>query len=161
VDQTETARETGARAAANLPAAGRDFKALSKLDSTAEISTLIRTPSGSTSWRAGKGGRIERSADAGRTWISQASPSQEDWLAGAAVSDTICWIVGRNGAIARTMDGERWQKIAPPPLTVDSSGKLPDWISITAASAQTATITANDQRRYVTQDGGKTWRAIP
>jgi hypothetical protein len=158
VEQAETARETGARAAANLPVAGRDFKALSKLDSTAESAALIRTTSGSTSWRVGKGGRIERSADAGRTWILQASPLQEDWLAGTATSDTICWIVGRNGAIARTTDGERWEKIVPPPLAADLSGKLPDWITITTAGAQIATITASDQRRYATQDGGKSWR---
>ncbi len=161
VEQADASHETGDRAAANLPVAGRDFKALSKLDSTTESAILIRMPSGSTSWRAGKGGRIERSADAGRAWISQTSPLQDDWLAGAAVSDTICWIVGRNGAIARTTDGERWEKIAPPPLAADSSGKLPDWMSITATGAQAATITASGQRRYVTQDAGKTWRAIP
>jgi hypothetical protein len=159
--QAETDREAGVRSAANLPVVGRDLKALSKLDSIAENATLIRAPSGSISWRAGKGGRIERSADAGHTWISQASPLQEDWLAGAAVSGTICWIVGRNGAIARTTDGDRWEKITPPRLAAGSSGKLLDWISIAAAGEQAATITASDQRRYVTQDGGKTWRAIP
>jgi photosystem II stability/assembly factor-like uncharacterized protein len=121
--------------------------------------TLLRTPSGSTLWRVGKGGGIERSTDAGRSWIVQTSPAQEEWLAGTAISDTICWIAGRNGAISRTTDGEHWEKMPPPPLAANSSGKLPDWISITAAGAQTATITASDQRRYSTQDGGKTWRA--
>jgi len=105
------------------------------------------------------GGRIERSTDAGRTWILQKSPLQEEWLAGAAASDTMCWVVGRNGAIARTTDGSHWKKIASPRLALDSSGKYPDWISISAAGAQTATITASDQRHYETQDGGKTWKA--
>jgi hypothetical protein len=159
--QAETNREAGARGAANLPVVGRDFKTLSKLDSVTESAALIRAPSGSISWRAGKGGRIERSADAGRTWISQASPLQEDWLAGAAVSGTICWIVGRNGAIARTTDGEHWEKITPPLSAAEPSGQFPDWIGIVAAGAQTATITASDHRRYVTPDGGKTWRGIP
>jgi len=119
----------------------------------------VKTPSGEILWRAGKGGNIQRSADAGRTWILQTSPSQEDWLAGTAVSNKICWIVGRNGAIARTTDGEHWKKIAPPPTAADASGKFPDWIGIMAAGARKATITASDQRHYATQDGGNTWKA--
>jgi hypothetical protein len=142
----------------DLPLNGRDFSALSDLKAGAENTTLLKSPSGPVLWRVGRGGNIQRSSDAGRTWILQKSPLQEDWLAGAAISNTVCWIVGRNGAIARTADGKRWEKIAPPPLAADSSGKSPDWIGIVATSAQTATITAGDQRRYVTHDGGKTWR---
>jgi hypothetical protein len=145
----------------DLPMNGRDYQSLLKLGAKGELPVLMKTPSGTILWRAGMGGRIERSIDAGRTWISQKSPLQEEWIAGAAASDTMCWIVGRKGAIARTTDGGHWKKIAPPRLAVDSSGKYPDWIGVTAANAQTATITASDQRRYVTQDGGKTWRAIP
>jgi photosystem II stability/assembly factor-like uncharacterized protein len=141
----------------DLPLNGRDFSALSDLKAGAENTTLLKSPSGPVLWRVGRGGNIQRSSDAGRTWILQKSPLQEDWLAGAAISNTVCWIVGRNGAIARTADGKRWEKIAPPPLA-DSPGKLPDWISIAATTAQTATISAGDQRRYVTRDGGKTWR---
>jgi photosystem II stability/assembly factor-like uncharacterized protein len=119
---------------------------------------ILKSPTGAVSWRIGGDGRIERSTDAGRTWALQMSPVQEEWLAGAAVSETTCWIVGRNGAIARTTDGEHWEQIASPPMASAASGKLPDWIAITATDAQTATITASDQRRYATQDGGKTWR---
>jgi hypothetical protein len=147
--------------ATDLPVNGRNFQALARLGATGELPVLVKTPSGTILWRAGMGGKIQRSADAGRTWILQTSPLQEEWIAGAAASDAICWMVGRNGAIARTTDGSHWKKIASPRLAVDSSGKYPNWISITAASAQTATITASDQRRYVTQNGGKTWRAIP
>ena len=145
--------KTAAKSAADLPVNGRNLNEFLALKAAGENAALLKAPSGSILWRAGKGGSILRSADAGRTWISQAGPSQEDWLAGTAVSDTICWLAGRNGAIARTMDGVRWEKIAPPPLAVDPSGKLPDWIGISAASARTATITASDQRRYITQDG--------
>jgi photosystem II stability/assembly factor-like uncharacterized protein len=83
----------------------------------------------------------------------QASPSPEDWLAGAAVSDTVCWLVGRRGAIARTLDGEHWENIAPP---LQPAG--PDWVGIAGADTQTATITASDGRKFVTTDGGKTWQ---
>jgi hypothetical protein len=144
--------------AADLPLNGRNYQALVKLDAAGELPVQAKTPSGKILWRAGKGGDIQRSADAGRTWILQTGPSQDDWLAGTAVSDKICWMVGRNGAIARTTDGKRWKKIAPPPVAADASGKLPDWIGITAAGAREATVTASDQRRYATQDGGKTWR---
>src|SRR6267378_1928258 len=143
----------------DLPLNGRDYQALLKMDPTGVIAVQVKTPSGKIFWRAGKGGNIQRSADAGRTWISQTTPSQEDWLAGTAVSDKISWMVGRNGAIARTTDGGHWKKIAPPSVAADSSGKLPDWIGITAAGAREATITASDQRQYATQDGGKTWKA--
>ena len=148
-----------ARNAADLPLNGRNYQALLKMDVTGQISVLLKPPSGSILLRAGKGGNIQRSTDAGLNWIVQRSPSREEWLAGAAISDTVCWLVGRNGAIARTTDGGHWKKIAPPRVAVDSSGNLPDWTSITAAGAKAATVTASDQRRYSTQDGGKTWKA--
>jgi hypothetical protein len=122
-------------------------------------STLLKTPSGSTLWRAGKSGVIERSTDAGKTWIPQASPSQEDWLAGAASSDTSCWLVGRNGAIARTTDGTRWVRVAPPAQSAQAGAKSQDWVSMTASDAQSATITAGDGRRFATHDAGKTWQS--
>jgi len=147
------------RSGANLPLNGRDYQTLLKLDATRELPVQVKTPSGQTLWRAAKGGNIQRSTDAGRTWMSQTTPSQEDWLAGTAVSDKICWMVGRNGAIARTTDGGHWKKIAFPPMAADASGKLPDWIGITADGARKATITASDRRHYATQDGGNTWKA--
>jgi len=119
---------------------------------------MLKAPSGSALWRAGKGGIIERSTDAGKTWVSQMSPAQEDWLAGAAVSDTTCWLAGRNGAIARTSDGEHWERIAPPSQAAGTDGKLPDWTAITARDGQSATITASDGRQYATLDAGKTWQ---
>jgi hypothetical protein len=119
---------------------------------------LLQAPSGATFWRAGSGGRIERSTDGGKTWAPQVSPSPEDWLAGVAVSDSACWLVGRRGAIARTIDGQRWQLVAPPPQATTANGALPDWTTITAVDSQTATISAVDGRRFSTGDGGKTWR---
>ncbi len=120
--------------------------------------SLLKAPSGSILWRAGKGGIIERSTDAGKTWLSQMSPSQEDWLAGAAVSDTVCWLAGRKGAMARTTDGEHWERIAPPSQAFGADAKLPDWTAITARDGRSATITASDGRHYATPDAGKTWQ---
>jgi hypothetical protein len=122
------------------------------------FSALLKSPSAAVSWRAGAGGSIERSNDGGRTWQPQESPLHEDWVAGAAVTDTLCWLVGRGGAIARTSDGEHWERIAPPPQAADASGKQPDWLYVVASDSQTATITAGNQQRYATHDGGKTWQ---
>lgn len=120
-------------------------------------SVVLQSPFGSEAWRVGSGGRIEHSPDGGETWNPQTSPSQQDWLAGVAVSDVICWIAGRNGAIARTTDGEHWELIATPPQAAAPGGVPPDWVAITARDAQRATVTATDGRKFATLDGGKTW----
>lgn len=137
----------------------RNEQTFDVMRSVQPYSALLKTPSGSTVWRAGKGGTIERSMDAGKTWSPQASPSQEDWLAGAAASDTVCWLVGRNGAIARTTDGTRWVRVVPPAQSAPAGAKSQDFISVMANDAQSATITARDGRRFATPNGGKTWQS--
>jgi hypothetical protein len=136
----------------------RSIQGFSALKAAEPASIEATAPFGSTVWRLGKGGRIERSADGGETWISQTSPILEDWLAGVAVSDTVCWAAGSNGSIARTIDGERWERVAPPAMAAGADSKLPDWTGITARDAQSATITSRDGRKFATVDGGKTWK---
>ena len=122
-------------------------------------SVVLQAPFGSEAWRVGSGGRIEHSPDGGETWNPQTSPSEQDWLAGVAVSDVICWIAGRSGAIARTTDGEHWELVAPPPQAAAPGVSPPEWVAITARDAQKATVSAADGRRFATTDGGKTWQA--
>jgi len=136
----------------------RSIQGFAALKAAAPTLIQATAPYGSTVWRFGKGGRIERSADAGETWVSQTSPIQEDWLAGVAVSDTVCWAAGSNSAIARTIDGEHWERVVPPAMAAGADAKLPDWTAITARDAQSATITARDGRKFATADGGKTWQ---
>jgi photosystem II stability/assembly factor-like uncharacterized protein len=142
----------------DLPLNGRNYQALAKLRPAPANPILLKSASGTAFWRAGIAGVIERSNDAGKTWAAQTSPSKEDWLAGAAVSETVCWIAGRNGAIARTTDGANWESVTSPSQAALINAKKPDWIVITARDAQSATITANDGSKYVTSDGGKTWQ---
>jgi hypothetical protein len=150
----------GGQRASDLPTNGRQYESLAQLRPGVVASgVVLQTPSGRILWHAGKGGSIEQSADGGKTWIAQQSPSPKDWLAGAAVSDSVAWLAGRNGAIARTQDGQPWQRVTPPPQAADASGKMPDWASITAQNALSATVTALDGRRFTTRDGGKTWIA--
>lgn len=143
---------------ANVPMAARNYKALDVMQANGSSIVLINAPSGKNVWRAGSNGSIEISSDARQTWHAQKSPVQDDWLAGSAVSDKICWLAGRHGAIALTTNGKRWNRIISP-AQPNAAGKLPDWTSISASSARAATITASDQRRFTTQDGGKTWQA--
>jgi hypothetical protein len=142
----------------DLPINGRSFQPLRKLRSAQEIPILLKSASGSTFWRVGLAGVIERSSDAGKIWSPQVSPSKQDWLTGAAISDVVCWIAGRNGAIARTTDGANWESVTPPSQAAPSNAKLPDWTGIAASDARTATITGNDGTRFATTDGGKTWQ---
>jgi photosystem II stability/assembly factor-like uncharacterized protein len=123
-----------------------------------ENPVLLKSASGVTLWRVGIAGVIERSTDAGKTWAAQVSPYKEDWLAGAVVSETVCWIAGRNGAIARTTDGKNWESVAPPSQSASNNAKSPDWTGIAASDARTVTITANDGNKFATTDGGKTWQ---
>jgi hypothetical protein len=146
-------------AATAMSKSSRSIQALSSALDTVNLGTIaIATPSGKILWRAGKGGKIQRSVDAGRTWILQSNPMQQDWTAGSAPADMVCWLVGRNGAIARTTDGEHWAQIASPLQASGNANQLPDWAGITATNAQEATITSSDQKRYRTQDGGQTWQ---
>jgi photosystem II stability/assembly factor-like uncharacterized protein len=127
------------------------------LDAANEGGVAIRSPSGKIMWRVGRGGKIQSSADAGRTWRLQKSPSQQDWIAGTATSDAACWLVGRKGAIARTTDGNTWIQIASPQAAAGGVNKLPDWTGVAATSAQAATIISSENQSYSTQDGGRTW----
>ncbi len=144
--------------ATEVPSTARNFQALKQLRTGGPTPLLLKPASGASIWRAGIAGVIERSTDSGKTWSPQISPSKDDWLAGAAISDTVCWLAGRDGAIARTTDGKNWQGITLPSQAGASDGKLPDWTGITAQDAQSATITANDGTKFSTADGGKTWQ---
>ena len=150
---------TQPEAPASLPLNGRNFQSLSKVGGALGNAVLLRASGGSVVWRAGKGGTIERSSDAGKTWVLQMSPSQQDWLAGAPLSGTVCWLAGRKGAIARTLDGEHWDLIPPPARAATAGGVQPDWIGISALDAHGATVTSADGKRFTTSDGGMTWQA--
>ena len=113
---------------------------------------IIDPPTGSVRWRVGAGGAIAHSRNAGRTWEAQTSNVQADLLAGSAPSEIVCWVVGREGTILRTTDGEHWEKISSPAPA--------DWISVQAKDALRASVFAAGHKRYDTEDGGRTWRGF-
>jgi photosynthesis system II assembly factor YCF48-like protein len=139
------AKTSGNRAAQNFAARGL-FGSLA-----ARTPVVVAPPSHSVLWRLGLGGRIERSADQGRTWQEQSSGVTNDLLAGSALSDKVVWIAGRAGVILRTIDGEHWQRVASPVPAAD-------WTAIEASDALHSTIMSSDGRRFATADAGQTWK---
>ena len=110
----------------------------------------IRTPDPAVRWRVVDGRLVQRSLDAGASWVDQYRADEGVTLtAGVAPSTTACWLVGRAGAIVRTIDGRAWQRVRfPEPL---------DFTAVVAGDARTATVTATDGRQFATTDGGTTW----
>jgi len=113
----------------------------------------ILAPGGTVLWRVGTAGRIEQSADNGVTWRPQNSGVKVELLAGSAASEAVCWVVGRSGTILRTTDGGgHWSKVFSP-IPGDVAG-------IRGVDAMTVEIVgANKIARFITQDGGVTWKA--
>ncbi len=103
-------------------------------------------------WRFGPAGSIERSTNAGATWLRQSSGITADLLAGAAPSASACWAVGRAGIILRTTDGgNTWLQLGSPSSL--------DLVAIEARDAATATVTTAEGKRYATSDAGRTWKS--
>jgi hypothetical protein len=110
----------------------------------------VPAPSGTTIWRIGQAGMIQRSANSGATWSIQPSGVVTDLIAGSAYSDQICWLVGRNGTILRTTDGgATWQKLTSPSSV--------DLLSVFAINADSATITDAAGRAFETTSAGARW----
>jgi len=110
----------------------------------------IVSPDASVRWRLA-GPSLERSTNAGRTWVGQATGTEAPLLAGAAPSSNVCWIVGRRGTVLLTTDaGGTWRRVEFPDLQADL-------VSVTARDARSATVTSADGRTYRTEDGGLTW----
>jgi hypothetical protein len=112
---------------------------------------LATTPDGRIRWEVGIGGRIERIEGPARVqWIP--SGVATDLLAVSAPSNMVCWAVGRDGVVMRTVDGgTHWEQIRPPATT--------DLTSIVARNGSEAAVVTADGRRYATADGGQTWHA--
>ncbi|HUE43997.1 MAG TPA: hypothetical protein VMP12_10545 [Candidatus Sulfotelmatobacter sp.] len=126
----------------SMPISGRVLATLTPLS--------VPAPSGTTLWRIGQAGMIQRSTDSGATWSIQPSGVVTDLIAGSAYSDQICWLVGRNGTILRTTNGgATWQKLTSPSNV--------DLLSIFAINADSATITDAASRTFETTSGGAHW----
>lgn len=118
------------------------------LQESVNVSVTIPTPDANVFWRV-SGTNVQRTVDRGATWAVQQTGTTTPLLAGSAPSPTVCWVVGRAGAVLLTTDGRTWTRV---PFPHDA-----DLVRVTAESAAAATITAADGRTLRTADGGKTW----
>jgi photosystem II stability/assembly factor-like uncharacterized protein len=85
----------------------------------------------------------------GASWDALPADITAQLTASAAPSTSVCWAVGRGGAVMLTTDGSTWRRVAFPEIT-DLSG-------VRATDARTASITTADGRMFNTSDGGVTW----
>lgn len=112
----------------------------------------IRTPNPSVQWRIRRPAIIKRSTDGGASWDVQVAEAPSELLAGSAVSDVVCWVVGRGGVVMRTADGMRWERVTTPTAT--------DLVAVVASDATSTIVTTATGERYQTNDGGRTWTEI-
>lgn len=145
VQQKAAAEPSAARMQAETIEAGGPAK------ERAVVATVV-APGGETLWRLGPENVVWKSADGGRTWAQQVFDAPVELTAGHAPSTSVCWVVGKAGAVLLTTNGHEW---VPVPKPLDA-----DLVAVQARDALTATVTAVDGRRFRTADGGKTWTAI-
>ena len=111
--------------------------------------TVIPTPDSDVFYRIAGGGFVEISEDGGATWQRQLLNPSAEFAAGSAPEPRICWLVGRSGIVFVTEDGKSWRKLPSPTSE--------DLVVVVAKSASNATVTANDDRKWSTDDSGKSW----
>lgn len=137
--------------AAQAPAQAGRFGTLQE-SVTVQRQLILASPGTAFRWRIGPAGSVEFSTDAGATWEPRPTGITTDLTAGAAPGGTVCWLVGRSGAVLLTIDGRQWRRIVFPVAT--------DLAAVQATDARTATVTAADGSRFRTVDGGTTWESL-
>ena len=110
--------------------------------------TIVPAATGRVLWRIA-GSHIERSTDAGRTWVIEPSASVEGFTMGAAPSDVVCWLAAPWGDVLRRDEGGTWRNVTPSPRLAIAR--------IEAAGNTEATVVAVDGTVRRTVDGGQHW----
>ncbi len=147
-ERVVVADSPGSRAAARSRrrCAGRVRRVFAALPPRSRFERRIRPFAGASSMAVSCNGRSTQERPGS---ISTRADEGVTLTAGVAPSTTACWLVGRAGAIVRTIDGRAWQRVRfPEPL---------DFTAVVAGDARTATVTAADGRQFATTDGGTTW----
>ena len=140
-----------------MPPGDRDSAAVAELRraddlaaARAKHSADVVAPDNSVRWQVDNSHVVLRSDDNGATWtISYTAGANVELTAGASSSPTVCWFVGRAGAVILTTDGRQWRTVTFPERT--------DLVSVTASGTRSASVTTADGRIFATADGGATW----
>jgi hypothetical protein len=106
-------------------------------DSAAPLEIVSSDPS--NRWRI-RGPQLDRSRDAGKTWVRQPPVFGAQILAGSSPAAEVLWLVGRRGVVIVTADGITWQRLQFP-QSVDLTG-------VRAQSGVEAELTTADGRVF-------------
>lgn len=113
------------------------------------VTTQWSSPSGRVTWSTAPGGRLLRAA--GGAAPELIATTGADLVSGAAFSDEVAWVVGKQGTVWRTTDGRSWRQVQFP--TSD------DLVAVEPpGGADTVTVTTAEGRRFTTRDGGRSWQ---
>ena len=146
------------REAAGLSAAAEEPPARTLRQSNAQTFAAVVaqfevvSPDPMTRWRVIGAGRVERSTDRGAQWQPAALPESATLTGGSSPAPSVCWLVGRAGAIYVTTDGLRFIRVPFRERT--------DFLSIQATDGRRATVVTTDGRTMRTEDQGATWIRI-
>ncbi len=110
------------------------------------------SPDGQVRWRL-IAGRLERATAGGAAWVPVALDRSVGVMAGAAPSPLVCWLVGKEGAVLLSRDGQAFSRLSFPERV--------DVVAIQATDGDVAIVTTADGRSFGTSDGGATWRRGP
>jgi len=142
-----SARIEADKRASAANAAPRPFAVAARLAASPPLE--IVAPGGSARWRIVGGQQVEWSTSAATEWGPTAIESPDVLTAGASPSPSVCWIVGRRGAVYVTTDGARFMRVPFP--------EMADLVNVTANDDRTATVSSADGRSWNTTDQGKSW----
>jgi hypothetical protein len=129
-----------------------DSAARPALRAAAVAAPEIVSPDPAVRWRI-LGAAVQHSSNGGSTWETVPIGVAVELTAGVAPATTVCWLVGRNGVVLLTTDGQTWRRLAFPEITDLSDVRTVD------AGGHVATVSTADGRTFVTTDAGVTWSA--
>jgi hypothetical protein len=93
--------------------------------------------------------RVQLAPLCGASWSTAMPAAQSELTAGSSPAAGICWVVGRRGAVWRSVDGRTWQRLTFPEVT--------DLSAVTATDARSASVSSADGRTFSTSDAGMPW----
>lgn len=145
-----------------VPSAGRAAPSTAPPATAAEsvivsgTTSLARAPAANivsrsvgVEWRIVGGRQLQRSRNSGVEWHTIDFAPDAALTAGHSPTANVLWLVGEGGTIYVTVDGAKFERVS----FVDTS----DLVTVSALSAQQATVRTRDGRSFRTADGGRTW----
>ncbi len=122
-------------------------------DETAITTAAFAEPEGRLRWRIVGGRVVDSSSDGGATWTRRLAHRADMLVAGSAPDLGTTWVVGARGTVFRRAVPGEWEKVTSP---TDAT-----LVAVAAQDARRARVTAQDGRRFETNDGGATWTPVP